>query len=72
MRSNSRFIEVTGRVNGKRFLLNKSVITSVVQEDETEMALILTKDVDKMKRIPVKESYADLTKELLWEWGSAR
>ena len=65
MRTSDRFIEVTGGINGKKFLVNKSAIIFVTQEDETDRAGISTLNGDRMYRIVTKESYKEVANNLL-------
>lgn len=66
MRSSRDFIEVTGCTNCKKFLVNKSAIIFVTQVDNDENAVILTKDGEHMHKILTKESYKNVTEEILW------
>ena len=66
MRSSESFIEVTGSLNGKKFLINKRAITFITQEDDGERAVILMNDGDKMKKILTKETYRDISEEIFW------
>lgn len=65
MRTSDRFIEVTGGINGKKFLVNKSAIIFVTQEDETDRAVISTVNGDRMYRVVAKENYEDVANNLL-------
>ena len=67
MRSNYNYIEITDYVNGKKLLLNKSSIIFVTKADEDERAVILTKGGEYMNKIFAKESYEDISEELLWK-----
>lgn len=66
MRSNSDFIEVTGLTGGKKILVNKSAIIFVTQGETEEHAVIMTHSGDRMNKIITKESYKDVTEEILW------
>lgn len=69
MRSNKDFIEVTGKVNSKKFLVNKRNIIFVTRpEDGTEddRAVVMVKNGDQVMKIIARESYKDVTEELLW------
>ena len=69
MRTSDRFIEVTGfgGTNGKKFLVNKSAIIFVTQEDGTDKARISIANAngDRMYRIVTKESYKEVANNLL-------
>lgn len=68
MRSNYDFIEITGVSGNKKFLINKSSIIFVTPADgsEEQHAVIMTKSGDRMNKILTKESYKDVTEEILW------
>ena len=65
MRTSDRFIEVTGGINGKKFLVNKSAIIFVTQEDGTDKAVISTVNGDRMHRVVAKENYDEVANNLL-------
>lgn len=65
MRTSKSFIEITGGINGKKFLVNKSAIVFVTQEDETDRAVISTLNGDRIYRIVAKENYKDVANNLL-------
>ena len=65
MRTSDRFIEVTGGINGKKFLVNKSAIIFVTQEDGTNRAVISTVNGDRMSSNFYKESYDEVANNLL-------
>lgn len=65
MRTSKNFIEVTGGINGKKFLVNKSAIIFVAPEDGTDNAVIYTVNGDGMYRIAAKENYKDVANNLL-------
>ncbi len=67
MRTSKSFIEVTGGINGKKFLVNKSAIIFVTQEDGTDRAVISTVNGDRMYRVVAKENYEDVANNLL-DW----
>ena len=69
MRSNNDFIEITGKINNKKFLINKTNIIYVTKPEDNsdDQAVILVKDGDRSMRIISKESYKDVVEELLWE-----
>lgn len=71
MRTSDRFIEVTGGINGKKFLVNKSAIIFVTQEDETDRAVISTVNGDRMYRVVAKENYEDVANNLL-DWADIK
>lgn len=66
MRSNKQFIEITGYVNSKKYLINKNAIIFATTQEPGERAVLLIKDGDRMRQIPTKESYVDISEELLW------
>ena len=65
MRTSESFIEVTGGINGKKFLVNKSAIIFVTQEDGTNRAVISTVNGDRMSSSCYKESYDEVANNLL-------
>ena len=68
MRSNRDFIEVTGKLNSKKFLINKANIVFVTkpEDSDNEQAVLVIKDGDRSTRVIAKESYKEVTEELLW------
>ena len=64
MRSNSDFIELTGK-NDAKILFNKNKIMYVT-EDDNETTRIVMEDGDRELRVVVKETYDDVSSELLW------
>ena len=71
MRSSKDFIELTGKINNKKYLINKKLIIYVTQDSENESAIIFVVDGDRTTRILVKESYKDVAEELFWFWACA-
>lgn len=69
MRSNSNFIEVTGVTNNKKFLVNKAAIIFVMPAENEDHSVIMTVNGDKAYKILTKESYKDVTEEILWNKG---
>lgn len=65
MRTSDRFIEVTGSVNNKKFLVNKSAIIFIMKEEEGDGAVISTVNGDRVYRIVTKESYDEVANSLL-------
>lgn len=65
MRASDNFIEVTGAINGKKFLVNKSAIIFVMKEEEGDGAVISTLNGDRVYRIVTKESYNKVANSLL-------
>ena len=66
MRSNCDFIEVTGLTNGKKTLINKRSIIFVTPGESDDHATIMMQNGDRMAKILTKESYKDVTEEILW------
>lgn len=66
MRSSEQFLEITGATNSKKVLINKRAIIFVTVCGDEEKSLIHLIDGDRVTRIPTKESYKDVSEELLW------
>ena len=67
MRSNCDFIEVTGIYGENKFLINKNQIVYIRKEDgEDEHAIIMIAGGERMHKVVTKESYKEVTEELLW------
>ena len=66
MRSCADFIEITGKGNNKKYLVNKAAITYVSQDPTDETAVILLRDGEHTSKVFTKESYKDVTEEILW------
>lgn len=67
MRSSRGFIEVTGGINGNKYLINKSAIIFITPV-ESGRSTIYMRDGGDVRRIITKETYDDISKELFW-WG---
>ena len=67
MRSNEDFIELTS--NKKKYLINKKSIIFVTPGEKEDEAVVVLADGDRERRCVVRESYSDISSELLWGYN---